>query len=646
MDDYFDRRIISIHDDDDLSEAELILKQTLHTTVRKLPLATFRQHEKQGGEDDDDDDGGDQLTNQSVGGVQRARQLAKEDNDDTLPAVYGGLFTVAEYFTRSFDAIKGKFFEKVIAAEEPSHRLDVDRNLGNLPQYLLEPNLCWKNLSYTRESLTEDEEDRLDSLSSLTLDLDQNHKQANADATLFMEEDNTLVFGEHRTSVVSGGTTARPSLIRKPRALVKELAKSEEVVTIPHDVAGEYEVEAQSYSLSSLLKATGVDNIHIHIGILFDEERRPATWELDPQQSTSHRLIKEYKRDFLGQETGHVRNVNLDSDNLRLEFDVPVETGSDEAIHVHLSFLYGDNYLNTIYAGSLDAVGRDGLLDVFDSPTGLREIISENEADDLWLGFSVAERENKVFEMSAEGSNNAMAIADMVLDDAELTQRLINFREMCRNGARENIDNELLAFATDLAERYDEERENRWAEWVYGSDSRHYLRDVALQVLVYDTISRPIFLRRFPEATPPEPVEDEEPESEPTLSDVRYTFEQYIFNIDSETTKKRNIYRVIRNQTRYQQSGTNIPDSEDDRIDWASAPTKSEIGDVLDIRTPTRTLRSMANGTSSTKGGILVEQGDKFAVPVPVAHRMGAFMRDLPKQAQSSETQDTFEAFR
>mgnify|MGYP006278191569 CR=1 FL=1 len=634
MGDYFDRKIISIHDDDELTEAELILKQTLHTTVRKLPLATFRQHEKQGDEDDDDE-ATDQLTNQSVGGVQRARQLAEQNSDDTLPAVYGGLFTVAEYFTRSFDAIKGKFFEKVIAAEDPSHRLDVDRNLGKLPQYLLEPELCWKSLSYTRESLTDDEETRLENLSSLTLDFAQNNKQANADATIFKGD--TLVFGEHRTRVVSGGTTARPSLMRNPRALVKELAKSDDVVTIGRDVADEYGIEARPYSLSSLLKDVGVDNIHIHIGILFDEERRPATWENDPQQSTSHRLIEDFEEDWLGEETGNVQNVTLDSDNLRLEFDVPVEPGSNETIHIHLSFLYGDNYLNTLYTGSLDAVGREGTSDAFEGATGLREIISDNEADDLWLGFSVAERENKAFEMSAEGSNNAMKIADMILDDEDLSRRLVRFREMCRAGTREEIDDELLSFATDLAERYEEERDNEWAEWVYGEGAVDYLRDVALQVLVYDNISRPIFLRRFPESTAPEPVEDDDDQTEATPSDIRYTFEQYLFDIDTDTVKKREIYRVIRNNTTYRGSGSNVPDSVGDEVDWAIAPTKSEIGDLLDIRTPTKILKSMANGTSNTKGGILVQQGDKFAVPPLVASTMGEFMQNVPERSQTGE---------
>jgi len=617
MDEYFDRKVISLHDDDDLTEAELIIKKTLRTPVRKLPLATFRQHEKQGGRDD----GGDQLTNQSVGGVQRARQLAQSNRGDSLPAVYGGFFAVAEYFTRSFDAIKGKFFEKVIAAEEPTRRLDVDRNLGNLPQYLLEPHSSWKALEYTRESLDEDESEAYEALSSLTLDLAKNHMQANADATLYVEEEGVLVFGEHRTSVVSGGTTARPSLMRKPRSLVKELSKSKDVVTIPREVARSYDLEPGAYELAELLRAVGVDDIHIHIGILFDENRQPATWDEDPQRSTSHRLIEEFEEDFLGQETGHVRNVDLDADDLRLEFDVPVSSGSSDAISVHLSFLYGDNYLNTLYTGSLDSVGLTDSLEGFEDPTSLREIISENEADDLWLGFSVAERENKVYEMSEDGTNNAMEMADMVLETPELTERLVRFRQLARNGDRAEVDAEMLAFAGDLATAYDDRRENEWAEWVFGGDPRQYLRDVALQVLLYDAITRPIFLRRFPEAD----------DGSDGLASVRHAFESYLFDIDGDTTKKQDIYRILRAETTYERSGTNVPAGPEDAVDWRRAPSKSEIGSLLDVRTPTRILDSMVEGTADTDGGIVVRQGDSYAIPAPVADRMGAFMVHRPE---------------
>ena len=426
---------------------------------------------------------------------------------------------------------------------------------------------------------------------------------------------------------MSGGTTARPSLMRTPRSLVKELAKSKDVVTIPAGVADEYDLETGAYSLTELLTAVGVDDIHVHIGILFDEDRQPATWYNDPQRSTSHRLIEEFEEDFLGQETGYVRNVDLDSEDLRLDFEVPVSDGSSESLSVHLSFLYGDNYLNTLYEGSVDATGPDGSVDDFEDPTSLREIISENEADDLWLGFSIAERENEVYEMSETGSNNAMEMADVLLADDELTARLVDFRRLVQHGRREVIDDEMRSFASTLAEIYHERRDDQWAEWVFEGDPVQYLRDVALQVLLYDAVSRPLFLRRFPE-------EGDDPASE-RLAEARATFESYLFDLDSDTTKKENIYRVVRSETRYEDSGTNVPASDDDVV-WRRAPTKSQIGDVLDVRTPTRILDSMVEGTANCEGGILLNRGDRYAVPAPVAARMGAFLGDPPREVETN----------
>lgn len=628
-----DRRIISIHNDEELDEAELILKKTIRTPVRKLTRATFHEHEKQGDPDEIDE----RITNQSVGGVQRARELAETNPQDTLPAVYGGLFTVAEYFTRSFDAIKGKFFEKVIAAEEPSGRLDVDRHLEYLPQYLLEPELCWKNLDYTRGELSDDESDKLDNLDGLGLGLHDDNRQANADATLFLQESNCLVFGEHRTSVVSGGTTARPSLLRKPRALVKELAKDDDVITIPHDVATQYGLTAGTYTFTGFLKEVGVDKIHIHIGILFDEDRRPATWGRDPQRSTSHRLIGEFKSDTLDSLVPRIENIALDRPNLKVEFEVPVDSGTTQSIPVHMSFLYGNIYLNTLYSGTIDAVGPSGSLDTFHDPTSLEEIIGSNEADDLWLGFSVAERENKIYEMSDVNSNNAIEMANMVLNNDNSTEKLIEFRQLYRNSSRDEIDQELLSLATEYAEEYNEYRENRWVEWVYGTDPTQYLRDVAIEVLVHDTLSCPLFVQRFPTSSD---GETEDSDTGPTLADVRQMFEQYLFDIDQDTKSKQDIFRVVRNNTVYQNSGVNTPEDENDSVIWSQALTKSEIGDLLDIRTPSRVLSSMAEGTTHLEGGLLINQGDRYAVPAQVADRMGEFMLELPPAVERSQNQD------
>ena len=371
------------------------------------------------------------------------------------------------------------------------------------------------------------------------------------------------------------------------------------------------------------------DDIHFHIGILFNEKRTPAHWEEDPQQGTSRRLIEQFERELPSDLTKDLRDITLDADDLKLEFDVPVAADSDDTISFHLSFLYGDVYLNTIYSGSLDAVGRDGSLDAFDTPRSLRDIISDNEADDLWLGFSIAERENKVFEMSEEERNNAMAIADMILESDMNRNRLVEFRSMLLSGERNRADNELLSFARDLAEEYNEQRDDKYVEGVYGGDPLDYLRDVAVEVLVYDAISRPIFLRQFPR------VEEAEGKTEEELARVRRTFENYLFDIESDTEKKRRIYRCVRNQTVYSGSGENVPESEEDGVEWTSAPTSSDIGDLLDIRAPTKILNSMTDRTKNTDGGILVNEESRYAVPASVAQLMEPYMRELPEDVKT-----------
>jgi len=220
-----------------------------------------------------------------------------------------------------------------------------------------------------------------------------------------------------------------------------------------------------------------------------------------------------------------------------------------------------------------------------------------------------------------------MEIADLILENNEHTERLAEFRRLCREGAREEADDELLSFARDLAEDYEERRDNNYAEWVWGGDTLDYLQDVAIETLVYDSISRPVFLRRFPESTDPAADDD--------LLSARETFEKYLFRIDSDTQKKRRIFRCIRNKTRYVNSGDNVPSGERDEIDWTRAPSKSDVGDLLDIRTPTKILNSMTDGTNDTNGGILANRGDKYAVPAPVAARMGPFMKELPEDAKT-----------
>jgi len=613
--DYFDRSIISIHDDADLEDAELILKDTIESPVRKLPLATFQEHEKQ--ENDDVEDGSDKLTNQSVGGLHRARSLASENGNDTLPAVYGGLFTVAEYFTRSFDAIKGKFFEKVIAAEDPNEILVVDQNISELPQYILQPNAGWRSLSYTSETLDQDEGGEYERLNELNLDLGTDNKSANADATLYFEDDGVLVFGEHRTSVVSGGTTARPSLLRKPEALVEELVKNDIVLEPDPDFQDEYGLDDQ-YSFFGFLRDRGISDIHFHIGILFNENRRPASWEDDPQQTTSKRLIRQFRQRLPS-------NVSeeMDDENMRIDVTIPDPEGGSDEIVFHLSCLYGDIHLNSLYTGSLAAVGEDGDIDDFEqAPVSLREIIHENESDDLWLNFSIAERENKAYELSDDGTNNAIRMVHMILRRTELANQLISFGQTLASGSRDEIDSELNDLSITLAEEFANNVGTDLVENVYDSDPRQYLRDVAIQVIMYHFNTRPIFLHQ---------LSDERLEDNPrgqVLADARATFRNYVYDIDQKNSTRERIYPVVRSLTYYEGSGETSPDGPNDRIDWAQAPTKQEIGSYFD-RAPTRQMNIMV-GEGDYPGQVLEKRRNKYAVPAHLADRIDPFLtRDI-----------------
>lgn len=626
---YHDRRIVSLIEDDKLEHPELILKNTVGKTLRKLPLAIFREHGKQ----ESDDDESDQLTNQSVGGILRAEQLAEKDRGDRLPSVYGGLFTVNEYFFRSFDASKGNFFERVIAAKDPNEVLDVDRTLKKLVQYLLEPNLCWKKQFYTEASLTEDEEDTLSALGSTTFNMREKFQDAKADATLFFEDQGSLVFGEHRSSVVTGGTTARDSLFRKPYAVIREAVNDSATVDAPRSIQNEYDLDSGQYTFAEFLDACGISEINMHIGVLFNEDRRPADWHDDPQQNTAERLMGEFKDDVAGYSTDRpIQDLTYDRQNMTVEATIPVGNGSE--IDFHFSWMYGDVYLNTLYSGVADGAGEDGSLDDFSDLYTLDEIIDDIGADDLWLAFTIAERENKVYELSDDNTNNAMQMAEMILDTPELGSRLSEFEEVYARGSREEIESALDELSIELAENFFEEHGVGFVNDIYGGDNELlYIRDVAIMVLFYHLISRPIFLQKFPEA---------DQESDDVLARARQTFEKYVYDVENKDQRldRMSIYQCVRSLSRYGPEADVVPSS-GQSINWSEAPTKGEVSDLLGKRSATRQLNIMADGDDNYGGEILEKNGDKYAVRPELAEIIGEIHTCLPRRADLDELKQT-----
>lgn len=619
---YHNRRIISLIEDSELEQPELILKNTVGKTLMKLPLAIFREHGKQA-----DNDEGDKLTNQSVGGILRAEQLAESDSGDRLPAVYGGLFTVNEYFFRSFDASKGNFFERVIAAKDPNQVLDVDRTLKNLAQFLLEPHLCWKKQFYTDATLTDEEKDTLSAL-DVTFDMRENFRDAKADATLFFEDQGTLVLGEHRSSVVTGGTTARDSLFRKPYAVIQEVASNSATIDIPVDVQNKYDLDSSHYTLASFMDACGISDINMHIGVLFNENRRPAVWDDDPQQTTAKRLMGEFRDNIQGYVTDRpIQDLTFDRQNMTVEATIPVGNGNE--IDFHFSWMYGDVYLSTLYSGVSGGAGENGSLADFNQVYTLDEIIDDIGADDLWLAFTIAERENKVYELLDSNTNNAIMMAEMILATPELESQLADFEHIVATGSREEIEEALDEITINFAEAFEAEHSNGHVFDIYGGDNAlQYLRDVAIMVVFYHLNSRPIFLQQFPEA---------DQESDEVLPRARQTFEDYVYDVETSSGREDRmaIYRTVRTLSRYGSENEVVPSSTDQSINWRTAPSKSDISDLLGKHSATTQLNIMAEGNDNYGGGILKRKGAKYAVHPQVAKIVGQLHNSLPREANS-----------
>lgn len=647
------REFICIHDDNHLNNEEYILKKTISRTVGELLRLTFREDDKHlsmAGEDPRES----RVTNWNFAGLWRAYKAVGEETSDELATVYPGVFDFTEYFSRSVDASKGDFYEMRIAASDPNQVLDVDRNLENLPQYLHASHLAWKTHEYTPGELERDEQNRYDELNDIGIDFDVAPSDADvdtgantrqADSILLLdhphpetgEDSKLLVFGEQRSSVNTGGTTARGSLYDKPRALLKGLASEVPVVQLDSKLSEtDLGTNADELTLFEYLHLNDVDRVHFFIGMLFSTLRKPATRrddQNDGRWSESVKQTKQIKR-YCNRHK-NIELVNFDASKLNLEINITDPTGkSDHTLEFRLAHEYGNKYVNALYNGYparefddseyLPSVGR----------TDLPEVMGETTADDLWLNFSITERENKAFYYGGgegeDGKNNAMRMVDQILDTPELRAQLRVFRTTVQEGTREDVETVFAETQTKFAEAYLSEHAD-FIRAIYGEDPAIYARDLAAHVLSYDIIVSPLYLKLLPSYH-----EYEDEDEMPRFARLRKSFEEYLYQPKAEYsgTDRIAIFREIRRQTRYVRGGRK-PADEEDEIDWTKAPTAGEIAAELGVnRVSPYYMDQDRHGLvhSNDSSG-----GNRYAIPADIAHRLDEFI--LPDEWVNSEKQ-------
>lgn len=637
-----DRRFICIHPDDQLNADEFILKKGIERTVGELLRLTFREDEKHlsmAGDDPRES----RVTNWNFAGLWRAYAASGADETDELATVYPGVFDFTEYFSRSVDASKGDFYEMRIAASDPNEVLDVDRYLENLPQYLYAPHLAWKEHEYTPGELGSDERRRYDELDALDIDftvapsganVDTEANTRQADSILLLDHshldnnvNNLLVFGEQRSSVNTGGTTARGSLYDKPKALLRGLANDVEVVHLEPDLTyTDIGIQADRLTLFEFLLENEIQNVHFYIGMLFNTVRQPA--ERTDDRANGRWSESENQTENMRNLCTRLDNVTIrefDADRLDLIVDIDDPTGrTDRTLTFRLAHEYGNHYANAIYNGypdrdfdripGLPAQGR------FDLP----KVMGETEADDLWLNFSITERENKAFYYGTDdegaGQNNAMRMVDQILGDDDLREQLSDFRDAAQSGDRETLTEAFTDSQAVFAEAYLENYRDAIVEVYGGENPRQYAYDLAAHVLCYDVIVAPIFLKTLPDYH-----HYDSEEEMPRLAFVRKSMEEYLYEPTSNYsgTDRVAMFKAIRGRTRYERGGA-TPAGPDDEIDWSSAPTAGTIADDLDVDTvrPHYMDEDRRGLVKSNK----VSGRNRYAVPADIASELDEFL--------------------
>jgi hypothetical protein len=533
------------------------------------------------------------VTNQEIASLRRAGAIGRTV-DSVLPGLYPGGFDFSEEFSRSMDGRKGPFFENVITYSDPRQVLGSGRELKTLLQYLVAPQRAWYANKATPEYDPDDAEPAVAdqdvlyrAFSEFPLDFSdvsesgRQHEKRKSDGVVVTdrpdlsdedEDSRILIFSEHRSSVTTGGQTARASLFDKLEALIDVLSSNESVVSIPSTdeltpavtdeairLPAEFAFDT-TYTFAELLDAFGINHIYIYVGALFNEGRGIATVTDD---ATEGRL-SEYGNQ-VNSFKDQCRRMSLPYEQVGdeapdLDITVPAPNGIGET-QLHLRFTYGDEHVDAVYNGPPPESHAEA---TEYTRTTMADVFEPINVDDLWLNYSVSQRERQatsILQHQVDNTlyeNNATQLARAALDDdsARAVYAKLHHVFYSDSPAENRLTTILAEAAETLAETYvSAAAPDEWPshesqlQAVYPDDPPRAARYVALHVLTYDLLVQPLFTKRkvLPKA------ERDRLDASPKLESARKGLASYVFQpVDTYARPNRAaVFRTIREHTTY-----------------------------------------------------------------------------------------------
>jgi len=579
------------------------------------------------------------VTNQEIASLRRAGSVGDTVNS-VLPGLYPGGFDFSEEFSRSMDGRKGPFFENVITYSDPRQVFSSGRELRRLLQYLVAPRRAWYSNKATPEYDSDDADPELAdqnalyrAFSDLTLDFSDisesgsQHESRKSDGIVVTnrpdlvgddEDEQILIFSEHRSNVTTGGQTGRGSLFDKLEALLDVLSSSESVVSVPQSteltptitdetrrLPSEFAFDT-TYTFSELLDVFNINHIYIYVGALFNEGRGIATVTDD---ATEGRL-SEYENQ-INSVKDQCRLMDLTYEEVGdntpdLNITVPEPDGTGEC-EIHARFTYGDEHIDAVYNGP----PTDSETEATEyTHTTMADVFEPIDVDDLWINYSVSQRERQAASILQHRvdetlyENNTTQLARTVLNDDSAREMYAKLHQVFYSDTptEDRLTTTLREAIETFAETYlDATSPDGWPshesqlQAVYPDDPSRAAQYVSLHTLTYDLLVQPIFTKRkvLPEA------ELERLDASSELESAREGLASYVFqSVDSYARPNRaKVFQTIRNHTTYSGSPSN-PDTTITEKLRADGPVSSDLhGSIL-----SRLEREDVIATETTSG--------------------------------------------
>jgi hypothetical protein len=285
--------------------------------------------------------------------------------DENLHSFYEALLTITSYYQHS-QAGRGSLIATLLENLGTAERIGFELTLINLPKWL------GQNIRLEKNELTKQKFD------------------------IVSKNGNNLVFCELKMKVYSGCTAGRIELMDKFNKFIKLLIRDQ--------------------SFRSCLKNSGIENIFLICGILFDIQGNPATVEKDKEWGICYNGLTRGKKDII--KTLEDKKVKYELDEERLsEKAFGIEFMVDD-IKVNILAVYGDEVIKRLFVGK-----QKYTIEHFKNQ--LEGILY----DDLWLGQIITISERTVLELNFKKNKKLNNYVISILKSKEILEEIKNFQQ-------------------------------------------------------------------------------------------------------------------------------------------------------------------------------------------------------------------------